>query len=87
MNQQTRIRTPLHRQPITLAFKALQQKVYRHLHCMECGMPFLDITDKVLIASDAETPVEQLRPNELGVVTIHCPRHQCKQYYNLDLAV
>lgn len=87
MNPNTIIRTPYHQQPMSLVFKAIKQKVFRQLHCMECGQPFADITDKVVIAYDGATPMERYEPDKMGTVEVHCPRHQCKQYYRLEFAV
>lgn len=81
------LRTPFHQQPITIVLKATAQKVYRHIHCFECGMPFADITDKVLMAFDGDTPLTSYEPNHLGLIEVHCPRHQCKQYYKMEVAV
>lgn len=79
--------TPYNELPITLAIKATRQKVYRELHCMECGNPIAEITDKVVFAFDGETEFERLEPNRIGVVNLHCKRHSCKQYFRLEFAV
>lgn len=81
------VRTPYHRQPITLVFKAVKQKIYRQAHCLECGQPFADITDKIVTVFDGETELGQMSPDKLGIIEIHCPRHQCKQYYRMEFAV
>lgn len=81
------VRTPYHKQPITIVMKAIRQKTYRKLHCYECGQPFADISDKVIIAFDGETPVSRYEPDRIGMVEIHCTRHQCKQYYRMEFAV
>lgn len=78
--------TPYNQQPITLVMKAVKQKVFRQAHCFECGRPFLDITDKIVTAFDGDTPIEQLKPDEFGIVEAHCSRHDCKQYYRLEFA-
>lgn len=78
--------TPYNQQPITVLIKAVKQKVFRQLHCLECGRPFLDITDKILSVSDSVTPIEQLNPDEVGIIEAHCSRHDCKQYYRMEFA-
>lgn len=87
MSPSTYFRTPHHQQPITIVLKALKQKVYRQLHCLECGQPIADITDKVLMTFDGETPVETYHPDRIGLIEVHCPRHQCKQYFKLEQAI
>lgn len=83
----TVIRTPYHMLPITIVLKAIKQKVYRQLHCLECGQPIADITDKVLMTFDGDTPMETYSPDRIGLIEVHCNRHQCKQYYRMEMAV
>ena len=78
-------RTPYNTLPITLVLTTITQKSYRRLHCLECGKPFLDITDKVATATEGAQPIEDLRPNALGFVEPHCRTHTCKQYYRIAL--
>lgn len=78
--------TPYHEMPITVALKAVRQKVYREAHCIECGMPFCTITDKVVTIMDFDTPVMDLRPDIIGVVGAYCPRRQCQQRYRFEFA-
>lgn len=66
--------------------KAMKQKMYRQLHCQECGQPYADITDKVVMAFDGESDMTRYEPDRIGLVEVHCPRHQCKQYYKLEFA-
>lgn len=87
MNDYSIIRTPYHQQPITIVLKAIKQKAYRQLHCLECGQPIADITDKVLMTFDGDTPVQTYEPDRLGLIEIHCPRHQCKQFFRMEFAV
>ena len=56
------------------------------MHCMECGMPFVDITDKALLVFDGSTPLASYDTTKVGLIDIHCPRHQCKQYYRMEMA-
>lgn len=87
MYPNTLIRTPYHELPITIVNKAMRQKTYRQLHCLECGQPIADITDKIVVVIDGETVIEQLEPSRIGIVELHCPRHQCKQYYRMEFAI
>lgn len=86
MNDYTIIRSPMNQLPITLINKAIRQKVHRHLHCIECGKTIAEITDKVVIVSDGMTTLEQLRPDEIGIVDIQCKYHNCKQMYRMEFA-
>jgi hypothetical protein len=65
----------------------MKQKVYRHLHCMECGMPIADITDKVVMAYDGATTFDSLIPEAIGLVEIHCPRSSCKQFFRMEFSL
>lgn len=80
-------RTPYNELPITLINKAMQQKVFRQLHCQECGYPTCDITDKVVIVYDGGVMIEKLIPDAIGLVEVMCHRHQCKQHYRMEFAV
>lgn len=78
-------RTPFNTMPITLVLTTLTQKAYRRLHCLECGRPFLDITDKVATATEGTQPVDQMKPDQKGFIEPHCHFHYCKQYYRIAL--
>lgn len=80
-------RTPYSQLPITLLNKALEQKYYRQLHCIECGWPLAEITDKVIMLSDSGTSFEKLLPDAIGLIELHCKRHNCKQYYRMEFAI
>lgn len=86
MNSDTLIRTPYHQLPITLINKAMKQKMYRQLHCTECGWPIVDITDKIITVFDGATPIEKLIPDDIGIVETHCKRSNCKQYFRMEFA-
>lgn len=81
------MRSPFNLMPITLVNKAMEQKYYRQLHCLECGWPIADITDKVVVAMDGETVIGDLPKSAIGVVELHCPRHTCKQRYRMEFAL
>lgn len=80
-------RTPYNELPITLVMKAVRQKVYRNLHCFECGMPIAQITDKIVVAFDGDTEIARYEPDRIGVVDMRCDRHTCKQHYRLEFAI
>ena len=80
----TTSRTPYYELPITLVQKATRTKVYRKLHCLECGMPFAEITDKVVAILDFASPLAEMSPDGLGVVACHCPRKICQQRYRFE---
>jgi hypothetical protein len=82
-----RIATPYYDMPITLVQKATNHKVFRQVHCLECGMPFAEITDKIITILDFDTPIDMLIPNVLGVVACHCPRKACQQRYRFEFAL
>lgn len=87
MRIDTPVRTPYHQLPITIVNKAMRQKVYRPVYCVECKWPLAEITDKVVIISDGDISLEHLIPDALGIVDIHCSNHRCKQYYRMEFAL
>lgn len=80
-------RTPYHQLPITLVRKSIHQPMLRQLHCLECGWPIADITDKVVVVFDGETMIDRIVPNAIGITEVYCHRHQCKQRYRLEFAL
>jgi len=74
------IRTPYHQMPITLALKSVDRKVYRDQYCIECGHPFITISDKYVSIVDAAIPVQMLRGGD-RMIGGRCNSHQCKQRY------
>jgi hypothetical protein len=87
VNPNSTIRTPLHKQPISLLFKSTQQKMHRRLHCIECGYTFAEITDKVVLVTDSPSPLSTLLPDKFGIIDLVCKYHTCKQFYRLELAL
>jgi len=73
--------------PITIVNKAMRQKVYRDLFCIECKWPLAQITDKIVLVSDGGMQIEELIPNNFGIVETHCGNHRCKQFYRMEFAV
>lgn len=84
MNIDRLIRTPYHTLPITMALKSVDRKVYRDVHCIECGRPYLSMSDKYVSIIDAAVPVQMLRRNEM-LLGVRCGNHTCKQRYQVYL--
>jgi hypothetical protein len=81
------VRTPYAQMPVTLVYKSIKQKVFRNLHCLECGMPIAQISDKVVMAYDGTDDMARHEPDRFGVVEMRCDRHICKQRYRLEFAL
>lgn len=79
---------PYHSVPITLAFVATRQKAYRKLHCIECGMPFLELDGKVAYVSDSGSNAAgttQFQPDVWGSIAgVQCPRRTCRQHFRMQ---
>lgn len=75
-------RTPYNTLPIALSYVSMNRKLYRDQHCIECGQPFLAVSDKILAIDDGGVPIEYLRSGE-RVLEARCKRHSCKQYYRV----
>ena len=82
MNINTPIRTPYNTIPMTLVLKSVDRKAYRDIHCMECGRPFIAISDKFVSIIDAAFPVQMARGGE-KVIEARCSNHYCKQYFHV----
>lgn len=82
MNGNSIVRTPYYQMPITMALKSTDRKVYRDLYCIECGRPFIAISDKFISIIDAAFPVQIARSNE-RVLEARCGSHTCKQRYHI----
>lgn len=82
MNLDSFVRTPYHQMHITMALRSINRKIYRDQFCIECGHPFMAISDKFVTIQDARIPVEHLREND-RIIETRCKFHQCKQYYNI----
>ena len=82
MNTNILIRTPYHQMPITMALKSIDRKVYRDIYCVECGHPFMAISDKFVTILDTNIKAEKLRSAEM-IIETRCKYHSCKQYYNV----
>lgn len=77
-------RTPYNELPIALTYVAIDRKTYRDQYCIECGHPFIAISDKYIAISDGGTPIDQLR-DENRVLEARCKNHYCKQYYRVNV--
>lgn len=75
-------RTPYHQLPIALVFRAIDRKYYRDIFCMECGHPFMAISDKFVSVQDTGINVQKMRDNNM-IIEARCKNHACKQYYRL----
>lgn len=84
MHQDTRIRTPYNQLPISMVLKSIDRKVYRDQYCVECGHPFMSISDKYVQIYDTAIPIEKLRTAE-RVISARCNFHFCKQFYRVEL--
>lgn len=84
MNIDTKIRTPYNQMPIFLALKSIDRKMYRNQYCLECGHPFMSISDKYVSIIDGGTPIDLLRENE-RVLEARCRYHYCKQYFRIEV--
>lgn len=82
MNQDRIIRTPYNTMPIALIYASIERKMYRDQHCLECGHPFMAISDKFYSVQDGGIPIDHLRTGD-KVVEARCKSHYCKQFYRV----
>jgi len=82
MNRDSLIRTPYNTMPILLTYRSTDRKLYRDQYCIECGHPFMAISDKYVAISDGGVSIDMLRRND-RVLEARCKSHQCKQYYRV----
>lgn len=78
------IRTPYNQLPINLGYYSIDRKIYRDQYCIECGHPFMAISDKFVSIIDGNIPVDQLRTKE-RVIEARCRFHPCKQHYRISV--
>lgn len=76
------LRTPHNQMPVTLSLTTIQNKMYRDIYCIECGRPFITMTDKFITIIDAAIPVKLMRGQE-RVIEARCSNHYCKQYFHM----
>lgn len=82
MNTETRTRTPYNDLHIGLIYRSIDRKVFRDQYCLECGHPFMAISDKYISIMDSTTPTEQLREGE-RIIEARCKFHYCKQRFKI----
>lgn len=80
----TTIRTPYHQMPIALTYRSIDRKMYRDQFCIECGHPFMSISDKYVSIHDGGVPIDKLREDE-RILEARCSYHYCKQYYRIEV--
>lgn len=78
------IRTPYHQLPIALTYRSIDRKLYRDQFCIECGHPFMAISDKFVAIQDGGVPIDMLRDTE-RVLEARCRFHSCKQFYRIEV--
>lgn len=77
-------RVPYNQLPIALTLKSIDRKLYRDQFCIECGHPFMAISDKYVAIHDGGVPIDTLREGE-RVIEARCKYHYCKQYYRIEV--
>lgn len=70
--------------PISLVYRSLNRKLYREQHCIECGHPLMNISDKYVAIIDGNIPVDLLREHE-RVLEARCRHSICRQYYRIEV--
>lgn len=81
---QAKVRTPYNQMPIALIYRSIDRKMYRDQFCIECGHPFMAISDKYVSIQDGGMAVDILREDN-RVLEARCKNHYCKQYYRVDV--
>lgn len=82
MNPNQTIRTPYNQMPIALVYRSIDRKLYRDQYCIECGHPFMAISDKFFSVQDGGVAIDKLRRND-RVIEARCKSHYCKQFYRI----
>lgn len=80
-------RSPYYQLPLTLSLKSLSVKYLAELHCLFCGMPFLEVSDQVVMVSDSVSDASSFGESQFGPQSMRCKRHTCKQYYRTEFAL
>lgn len=75
-------RTPYNQLAIGLAYISIDRKLYRDQFCIECGHPFIAISDKFISIHDGGIPIDFLR-SENRVLEARCRHNYCKQYFRI----
>lgn len=82
MNIDSMIRTPFHTMPIALVYASIDRKVWRDQYCIECGHPFIAISDKYISIQDGGLAIDTLRSGD-KVLEARCKDSRCKQRYRV----
>jgi hypothetical protein len=77
-------RTPYNQLPIALTYRSIDRKMYRKQYCLECGFPFIAISDKYVAIQDGGIAVDMLREDN-RLIEVRCHNHNCKQFYRIDV--
>lgn len=77
-------KVPYNTLPINLIYRSIDRKLYRDQFCIECGHPFMAISDKYVAIIDGNVPVDLLREHE-RVLEARCRFHPCKQHYRVEV--
>lgn len=70
--------------PFSLVLKSVDRKLYRDQYCLECGKPFMAISDKYVALYDGGIPIDVLRSDQ-RVIEARCKNHHCKQFYRIEV--
>jgi DNA-directed RNA polymerase subunit RPC12/RpoP len=76
---------PMHLQPQSVYIASETVKKLRYLHCMECGKPFLSISDRIRQVVDNRLPFELFSPEKVGSFEALCHASNCGQTWALML--
>lgn len=74
---------PYNTLPITLVYRSIDRKVFRDQFCIECGHPFIAISDKYVTIIDSATPVQILRGHQRALGA-RCRHTDCKQHFVVE---
>lgn len=77
-------RTPWNQLPIALVYRSLDRKLYRDQYCIECGHPFMSISDKYVSVIDGNLPIDKLR-TEQRIIEARCRHSRCQQYFRVEV--
>lgn len=75
--------TPYNKLPILLTIKSLNRKLFRDQYCIECGHPFMAVSDKVVAIADTGLPIEMMR-GEQRIIEARCRHSNCQQHYRVE---
>lgn len=76
-------RSPYYQVPIAISLLSVSFKYKQDLHCLFCGMPFTQVSDRVVAIADSSLSPE----SAIGPIETRCPRHTCKQRWALEFAL